>query len=129
MSWSLLSTLMQPLARRQLIEQRPRLLQVRRIKALSEPAVDLGEHLAGFCTLALALPQPAQTHRSTQLPGFRLLAAGNVEGLTKAGFRLRVLLRRARQQELGLESIQFCCVVALLNGVYDRQRLSQDAQP
>src|SRR4029453_18825471 len=57
----------QPVAMsQQLIEQRLGLLQVGRVKALGEPAVDLGEQLAGFSTLALGLPQLAQAHGRSQ---------------------------------------------------------------
>src|SRR5919108_3471486 len=82
----------------QFLQQRPGLLEVSGVKALGEPAVDLGEHLAGGITLALALPQPCEAHGGPQLPRLRLLAAGNVEGLTKAGFRLCILPRSACQQ-------------------------------
>jgi hypothetical protein len=40
----------------ELCQQRLRLLQVRGIKPLGEPAVDRGQQLVGFCTLVLALP-------------------------------------------------------------------------
>ena len=37
-------------------------LQISGLKALGEPAVDWGEHLVGLGSLALLLPQPAQTN-------------------------------------------------------------------
>ena len=40
----------------QFLEQHLRFLQVRRIKSLGEPAVDLCQHLLGFGLLALLLP-------------------------------------------------------------------------
>src|SRR5919106_2906802 len=70
---------------RELRQQVLRLLQVGRVKPLSEPAVDRRQQLEGFSTLALALPQPAQAHGGAQLPGFGLLAAGNGQGLLEAG--------------------------------------------
>ena len=72
----------------QLLQQRLGLLEVSGVKALGEPAVDRGQQLVGLGALALVLPQAAQTHRRPQLQRFRLLAAGNVEGLLKTGFRL-----------------------------------------
>jgi hypothetical protein len=43
---------------------------------------------ASFITLALVLPQPTQAHGGPELHVPGLLTAGNVEGLTKTGFRL-----------------------------------------
>ena len=45
----------------ELLQQRLGFLQVRRIKAFREPAVDRREQLVGLKTLALLLPQPAET--------------------------------------------------------------------
>jgi len=48
---------------RQRVQQCLRLLQVRRVKALGEPAVDLSEQLVSFGVLLLALPQSCEAHR------------------------------------------------------------------
>ena len=53
---------------RQLLQQRLRLLQVGRVKALGEPAVDRGEQIVGFGALVLLLPEPTQAHGRPQLP-------------------------------------------------------------
>ena len=71
---------------RQFFEQRLRLLQIRRVKPFSEPAVDLLQHLPGFFLLALALPQPRQVHHRPQLQRLRTLLAGNFDGLLKIPF-------------------------------------------
>src|SRR5262244_2669940 len=60
----------------QLRQQGLRLLEVCRVKALGEPAIDRGQELARILPLALVLPQSAQTHRRPQLQRFRLLVAG-----------------------------------------------------
>jgi hypothetical protein len=39
-----------------LLQQRPGLLEVRRIKPLGVPAINLSQQLCGFCPFALALP-------------------------------------------------------------------------
>jgi len=52
---------------RQLFKQCFGFFQVCRIKPFGEPAIDLGQHLAGFCCLALLLPQTAQAHHRPQL--------------------------------------------------------------
>jgi hypothetical protein len=47
----------------QLIEQGLGLLQVERVEAFSEPAVDRSEKLAGLLELALIAPEPRHAHR------------------------------------------------------------------
>ena len=80
------------------LEQRPGFLQVGGVEAFGEPAVDRRQQCAGVVPLALALPEATEARRGPQLPGFGLLVASNVEGLMKAGFRFRVMLRRVRQE-------------------------------
>src|SRR5713101_5911836 len=82
----------------QLLEQRLRLLQICRIKALGEPAVDWRQQLAGRGAFTLALPQASQTHGGAEFEGFGLLAAGDSEGLTKAGVRFDVIIEGEGQQ-------------------------------
>jgi hypothetical protein len=71
----------------QLCQQCLGLLEVGGVKAFSEPAVHLGEQLAGCGASALVLPQPRQAHRRPQLPRLRLLVADNAEDLLEADFR------------------------------------------
>src|SRR5919109_1328465 len=72
----------------QLLQQDLGLLQVCCVKALGKPPINRREHLVGFGSLALLLPQPTQAHPRPQLQRLRLLAAGDFEGLLKTGFRL-----------------------------------------
>jgi hypothetical protein len=44
----------------QLCEQRRRLPQIRRVKALGKPAVHRGQHVVGLLALVLGLPQAGQ---------------------------------------------------------------------
>jgi hypothetical protein len=64
-------------------------LQVSRVKPLGEPPVDRREELTGGGASALALPQATQAHRRPQLPGLRLLRAGDNQRLLKTRLRLR----------------------------------------
>src|SRR5262249_41048402 len=73
----------------QLCQQALGLLKISRVKALGDPAVDRCQQLVGLTAPALLLPQPTQAHSGAQLPGFRLLAARDREGLTKPLFDLR----------------------------------------
>src|ERR1700733_4532097 len=66
----------------QLIQQRLRVLQVRRIETFGEPVVDRTEQIASFCTLALVAPEPGEASRCPQLEELRALPLGNGDGLT-----------------------------------------------
>jgi hypothetical protein len=62
------------------------ILQIGRIKPLSEPRVHRGEKVVGFVSLPLPLPQCGETGGSAEFPGFRLLILGYGYGLMEAGF-------------------------------------------
>src|SRR5215510_8516051 len=62
------------------LQQHLGLLEIRRVKALREPAVERREQLAGLIPLALLLPEPTQAQSRPQFPGGRLLAAGDLPG-------------------------------------------------
>jgi hypothetical protein len=59
-------------------------LHVSGVKPFGESVVDLGQHLLSFCSLALLLPQPRQTHHRPQFPRFRSLLPG-LYGRQKTG--------------------------------------------
>jgi hypothetical protein len=63
------------------------IFQICRVKAFRKPIVDRGEQVAGFGRLALLLPQAGEASRSAQLPRFRALLLGNLNGLLKTCFR------------------------------------------
>src|SRR5712692_509750 len=75
-----------PCPSRQRLQQRLGLLQVGRVKAFREPAVDRGQQRACLGPLALVLPQPRQAHGGAQLQRVCLLAASSIEGLMEVGF-------------------------------------------
>src|SRR6266511_2888831 len=114
---------------RQLFERGLGLLKVGGVKALREPTVDLRQQLAGFCWLALSLPQPTEAHCSPQLQRLRLLAVGDVEGLMKIGFRLMLVRTTLPQQQLSFEPMQFCLPPALPIFVHQNEGLGQYMQP
>jgi CBS-domain-containing membrane protein len=60
----------------QRLQQGLGLLQVSRVKALGEPAVDRRQQLVGISTLALLLPEATEAHGGPQFQRFRLPAAG-----------------------------------------------------
>jgi hypothetical protein len=61
----------------QLAELRLGRLQIERVKAFSEPAVDRSEKFARGVALALIAKQPRHAHRRAQFPGLRRLLARN----------------------------------------------------
>ena len=72
--------------------------QILGVEAFGEPAVHRGKQIICVLAFALALPQSCQAGRRVQLPGFRLLATGPVEGRSKipcASFT--VALKRERR--------------------------------
>src|SRR5215472_3312061 len=70
---------------RQLIEQRLRSLQVERIEALGEPAVDRCEKIVGLLSFALIAPEARHTCRCAKFPGFSLLLARDRECALEIG--------------------------------------------
>ena len=77
------------------VEQRLRLLQIERVKAFGEPAVDRSEKLAGLIPLALIAPEPRHAHCGAQLPGLCLLLTRYRERALEIRFRFcRIWLRR-----------------------------------
>src|SRR4026209_917382 len=75
------------------------------VVALGETAIDWCQQRMGLGALPRALPQAAQAGGGAQLPGFRLLAAGNSQGLMETGFRLRLVRYGLLQQQDALEAI------------------------
>src|SRR5208282_309341 len=79
---------------RQLVEQSPGLLQIERVEALGEPAVDRSEKSSGCVALTLSAPQPRHAHRRAQLEGLCLLLPSDRDGTLKICFRFyRIRLR------------------------------------
>ena len=88
------------------VQQRFRLLQIRRVKALGKPAVDRRQQRTGFGLLALLLPQTAQAYGGPQLQCPRLVTAGHRQGLveTRLGCcSVRHVIPRRRMLEPGLQ--------------------------
>src|SRR5262249_3865159 len=63
----------------QFIKQRLRLLQIARVEALCEPAVNRSEQFTPFSHLALVTPEACEAHGGAEFPGFGLLLACNGE--------------------------------------------------
>src|SRR5712692_4272770 len=113
----------------QLLQQCSGLLEVGSVKALGEPAVDGLQQLSGCFTLALVLQQAAQAYRRPQLPRLRLLAAGHIEGLAEAGFRLLLVRDGPLPQQLTLQPVQLCLIVTFASFIHRCQCLGQHGQP
>ena len=73
----------------QLVEQSLGLLQVERVKAFGEPAVDWSDKIAGLIPFALIAFEPRHAHRGAQFPGLCLLRARDGERALKIRFRFR----------------------------------------
>jgi hypothetical protein len=66
-------------SRRQLLQQRLRLLQIARVEPLSEPPVNRSQQFARLLHLALVAPEACKAHGGAEFPGFGLLLARNGE--------------------------------------------------
>jgi len=64
------------------------LLQVKRVEALGEPAIDRGEKIVALLSLAPIAPQPRQGCSGTHFKGFRSLLFSDFETLNKTCFGL-----------------------------------------
>jgi hypothetical protein len=104
------------------------LSQVRRVKPLGKPRIDLGEELSGFSSLPLLLPQMAEAHGRTQLPRFGLLATSNGQGLLQTGFRVGRVCNRLLQQAFALEPIYLRQHIGPPARLKRAQRLGQQVQ-
>jgi hypothetical protein len=62
------------------MEQRCCLLQVGRVEALGEPAIDRRENVARFLVAALVVAEPGEARGGAQLPELRLLLRGDAQG-------------------------------------------------
>src|SRR5262249_22324914 len=65
------------------------LFQITGVEALSEPAVDRSQKICGLIRFALSAHKTRHAHRSTQLPGLRLLRTRNGERALEICSRLR----------------------------------------
>src|SRR3989454_8735717 len=72
----------------QFLQQHLGLLQDCCIKPLSEPSIDLRQHLLGLFLHTLLQPQTTQAHHRPQLQRLCALPAGNVDSLKKTRLRL-----------------------------------------
>ena len=87
--------------RRQLLQQRLRFLQIARVEAFSEPAVDRSEQFARLLRLAPVAPEVREAHCGAELPRFGLLLAGDREGAFEICFRFRG--SRLEESQVALE--------------------------
>ena len=83
----------------QLVEQSLGLLQIERVEALGEPAVDRSEKIAGLIALALIALEPRHAHRRAQFPGLCLLLTCNRERVLEIRFRCRRVRLRRQQRD------------------------------
>src|SRR4051794_39730943 len=111
--------------RGQLVEQRLRLPQVRRVESLGESAVDGREELARLAASALVAPQPGEARRRAQLPRACRLTAGERQCAPVAVLGLGMAFGRQPSQRLALASVQLGLEPPLAGPFRPGQRLVQ----
>jgi hypothetical protein len=65
--------------RRQLLQERLRFLQIARVEALREPAVNRSKQFASLLWLTLVAPEARHAHCRSEFPGFGLLLTCDLE--------------------------------------------------
>jgi hypothetical protein len=112
---------------RELRQQCPRVLQIPRVEAFGEPAVDGGEEGAGSVALALALPEPRQTDRGPQLEQLGLLPLGDLQGSAEERLRLRGRIGVSVEEDLRPQSVELG-IVEVLSPLGSREAECERAQ-
>src|SRR2546426_2385989 len=102
----------------ELFQQRGGFFQVAGVESFGEPTIDLRQHLAGFGLPAFLLKESAQGDYCPQLKRFRLLLAGNPDGLMEADCRFSGLAL-----QFAFEPIQLRLCKPLMRLRRDGQRL------
>jgi len=110
----------------QLLQQRLCLLQIGRVKAFGEPAVDRGEEVAGFGAAVLVAAHPSEAHGGAQFPEFGLLLHGDAQAFAiqiLGGFGMAL-----SQQQLAFLPVQLsrepalACVFDDLEGIVEQSQ-------
>jgi hypothetical protein len=71
---------------RQLLQQRLRLLQIKRVEPFREPSVDRSEQFTSFLRLPLVSPETRKAYCGAEFPGLGLLLASYCARTTKTCF-------------------------------------------
>ncbi len=74
---------------RDFVEQRPCVLQIARLEAFGEPAVDGCKQVAGVAGPVLTQPQPGEAGSGAEFQHHCVLVAGDAEDLVEAVHGLR----------------------------------------
>ena len=115
-------------ALREYRQQRSRLLEVSRVKAFREPTVDWGQEFVRLGALAWLLPEATQVHGGAELPGLRLLLAGNDQRLLEARLGPGGVRHILLQQQDTMETMCFRERIALAGSFELLESLGQQAQ-
>src|SRR5208282_4454512 len=113
---------------RQFVEQSLGLLQVERVEAFLEPAMDWSEKLARLRPPAPIAPESRHAHRRTEFPRLRPLLPRDRKRPVEIGFRLCDVGLRRKQGDFSGNAIDLGFVPPLLRGLHRGHRLA-DATP
>jgi len=113
----------------QFIEQRLGVFQIGGIEALSEPAVDFGEHCTCFVAVILLREQAGKARRGAELPRFGALLARNLNRSLKASLSFSGVGIVLLQQQLAFEPMRLSLIVTVFMFICGGQRLRQGTQP
>ena len=94
--------------RRQLPQQRLRLLQIARVVALCKPPVNRSKQFGRLLRLALVTPEACEADGGAEFPGFGLLLAGNRKRPLEIGFGFRSVRLRRLKRNVARNAMNVC---------------------
>src|SRR5262245_51063475 len=97
----------------QVAQECPGVQEIRRREALGVRVVNRREPTSGVVPAALPMPETGKAHRGSQFPRPAVLAAGDLDGIVKAGLRGPGVVRFG-QQELALQTAQLGLLEAVV---------------
>src|SRR5271155_4477312 len=112
----------------QLIQQRLRLLQIERVEAFGEPAVDRSEQFTSLLPFPLITPQPRRARRRAQFPGLRLLLPRDRKRALEIDLRFRCIRLARRHGDLAGDAVGLGLEPSFL-ACFDRGHCFVDAAP
>ena len=110
-------------AGRQPLQQRLRLLQIARIEALGEPAVDRSEKFASSLPFSLITPEPRHARGCAKFPGLSLLLTCNRERLLEECLGSGLISVGRRQSQLAFNSIEFSLTPTFFRALHHSERV------
>ena len=96
-----------PQLRAELLQQRLRLFQIKRVKPFREPAINRSKQFARFAYLALVSPETDKAYGGAEFPRLRILLASYCERALEICLCLRDILPGRHQCDIAVYTMDF----------------------